>query len=61
MYLKKIATRALVLGMVAVAAMATNSPIDWQSSCTDAAIVATWPYVRNQLTVMLPAAAQFIG
>ncbi|KAJ2907567.1 hypothetical protein GGI21_003760, partial [Coemansia aciculifera] len=61
MHLKKIASRALVLGMVAIAVMATNNPIDWQSPCTDAAVVAKWADIRTQLMWALPSSVGEIG
>ncbi|KAJ2859422.1 hypothetical protein GGH94_006109 [Coemansia aciculifera] len=53
MHIKKIALRAMVLGMVAVAVMATNQPIDWDGPCTDAAIVANWMGIRTRMVVVL--------
>ncbi|KAJ2061426.1 hypothetical protein GGI17_003107 [Coemansia sp. S146] len=53
MHINKIALRAMVLGMVAVAVMATNQPIDWDGPCTDAAIVANWMSIRTRMVVAL--------
>ncbi|KAJ1816865.1 hypothetical protein LPJ60_005123, partial [Coemansia sp. RSA 2675] len=53
MHIKKIALRAMVLGMVAVAVMATNEPVDWEGPCTDAAIVANWKDIRTRFRRIL--------
>ncbi|KAJ2820930.1 hypothetical protein FBU31_005068, partial [Coemansia sp. 'formosensis'] len=53
MHIKKIALRAMVLGMVAVAVMAHNQPVHWESPCTDAAIVANWSKIRTQLATLI--------
>ncbi|KAJ2381280.1 hypothetical protein H4S02_006277, partial [Coemansia sp. RSA 2611] len=43
----------MVLGMVAVAVMATNEPVDWEGPCTDAAIVANWKDIRTRFRRIL--------
>ncbi|KAJ2802741.1 hypothetical protein H4S07_004620 [Coemansia furcata] len=53
MHIKKIALHAMVLGMTAVAVMATDQSIDLEAPCTIAAIVANWGIVRVRLTVFL--------
>ncbi|KAJ2836473.1 hypothetical protein FBU31_001364 [Coemansia sp. 'formosensis'] len=53
MHIKKIALHAMVLGMAAVAVMATNQSIDLEAPCTIAAIVANWGVVRVRLAVFL--------
>ncbi|KAJ2032327.1 hypothetical protein IWW57_000285 [Coemansia sp. S610] len=54
MNIKKTVLYAMVLGMAALSAMATNHPIDWDSPCIDGAIIAMWWHV-------LPAMHQFIN
>ncbi|KAJ2318585.1 hypothetical protein GGI00_006564, partial [Coemansia sp. RSA 2681] len=61
MLVKKIALRALALGMIVVAVMATHQPIPWDDPCTDAAIIANWGKVRDRLGKLLPTSVGKLG
>ncbi|KAJ2836474.1 hypothetical protein FBU31_001365 [Coemansia sp. 'formosensis'] len=49
MYIKKVALRITVLGVAAVAVMATDQTIDWETTCVKSAIVLYWKPIGIQL------------
>ncbi|KAJ2827226.1 hypothetical protein FBU31_003222 [Coemansia sp. 'formosensis'] len=49
MHIKKVALHAMVLGMAAVAVMATDQTIDWEAICVKYAIVFYWKPIGIQL------------
>ncbi|KAJ2042051.1 hypothetical protein H4S04_007500, partial [Coemansia sp. S16] len=61
MHFIKFVLRFLVFGMIAVAVLATNQPVNWGCTCTDAAIVTNWSKIRTRLATILPSSAGIIG